>query len=397
MTQHTKPVGSRLLSLDVLRGVTIAGMIMVNNPGSWGKVYAPLGHAQWNGLTPTDLIFPFFMFIMGVSMFLSYKKFDFKFSKDSFVKLLRRSVLLFLIGLAIGWLSLSMRQYNGLRGEEMGILSKLWQAVSGIENLRILGVLQRLALVSFFGSLTVLLIRPKYIPWLIGFILILYWALIGWTNSYEMSEESIIAVIDRAMLGVTHMYKDSMADGTRIAFDPEGILSTLPCIAHVLLGFWAGKLISETKDLGEKIQKLFIFGTILLFVGFLLDYGFPINKKTWSSSFVLATCGLASLFLGLLIWIIDIKGKKKWSVFFESFGVNPMFVYVVGAVLSILAGNIGFSYSGEWISTKTFIYNHMLQPVFGDYPGSLAFALIFVAICWFIGHILYKKKIYIKL
>lgn len=397
MTQHTKPVGSRLLSLDVLRGVTIAGMIMVNNPGSWGKVYAPLGHAQWNGLTPTDLVFPFFMFIMGVSMFLSYKKFDFKFSKDSFVKLLRRSVLLFLIGLAIGWLSLSMRQYNGLRGEEMGILSKLWQAVSGIENLRILGVLQRLALVSFFGSLTVLLIRPKYIPWLIGFILILYWALIGWTNSYEMSEESIIAVIDRAMLGVTHMYKDSMADGTRIAFDPEGILSTLPCIAHVLLGFWAGKLISETKDLGEKIQKLFIFGTILLFVGFLLDYGFPINKKTWSSSFVLATCGLASLFLGLLIWIIDIKGKKKWSVFFESFGVNPMFVYVVGAVLSILAGNIGFSYSGEWISTKTFIYNHMLQPVFGDYPGSLAFALIFVAICWFIGHILYKKKIYIKL
>jgi predicted acyltransferase len=397
MTQHTKPVGSRLLSLDVLRGVTIAGMIMVNNPGSWGKVYAPLGHAQWNGLTPTDLVFPFFMFIMGVSMFLSYKKFDFKFSKDSFVKLLRRSVLLFLIGLAIGWLSLSMRQFNGLRGEEIGVLSKIWQAVSGIENLRILGVLQRLALVSFFGSLTVLLIRPKYIPWLIGFILILYWALIGWTNSYEMSEESIIAVIDRAMLGVTHMYKDSMADGTRIAFDPEGILSTLPCIAHVLLGFWAGKLISETKDLGEKIQKLFIFGTILLFAGFLLDYGFPINKKTWSSSFVLATCGLASLFLGLLIWIIDIKGKKKWSVFFESFGVNPMFVYVVGAVLSILAGNIGFSYSGEWISTKTFIYNHMLQPVFGDYPGSLAFALIFVAICWFIGHILYKKKIYIKL
>ncbi len=397
MTQHTKPVGSRLLSLDVLRGVTIAGMIMVNNPGSWGKVYAPLGHAQWNGLTPTDLVFPFFMFIMGVSMFLSYKKFDFKFSKDSFVKLLRRSVLLFLIGLAIGWLSLSMRQYNGLRGEEMDILSKLWQAVSGIENLRILGVLQRLALVSFFGSLTVLLIRPKYIPWLIGFILILYWALIGWTNSYEMSEESIIAVIDRAMLGVTHMYKDSMADGTRIAFDPEGILSTLPCIAHVLLGFWAGKLISETKDLGEKIQKLFIFGTILLFVGFLLDYGFPINKKTWSSSFVLATCGLASLFLGLLIWIIDIKGKKKWSVFFESFGVNTMLVYVVGALLCILVGNLGFNYYGEWITTKTFIYNHMLQPVFGDYPGSLAFALIFVAICWFIGHILYKKKIYIKL
>jgi predicted acyltransferase len=193
------------------------------------------------------------------------------------------------------------------------------------------------------------------------------------------------------------MYKDTMADGTRIPFDPEGILSTLPCIAHVLIGFWAGKLISETKNLGEKIQQLFIFGTILLFLGFLMDYGFGINKKIWSSSFVLATCGLASLFLALLIWIIDIKGQKRWSIFFESFGVNPMFVYVLGAVLSILVGNVSFSYYGEWISIKSYIYKYLLQPVFGDYPGSLIFALVFVTVCWFVGHILYKKKIYIKL
>lgn len=397
MTQKPKTVPARLLSLDVMRGITISGMIMVNNPGSWGSIYAPLGHAKWNGLTPTDLVFPFFMFIMGVSMYLSYKKFDFKISKQTFTKLLRRSVLLFLIGLAIGWFSLFMRQLNGLRGEEMTVFAKIWAAISDIEHLRILGVLQRLALVSFFGSLTVLLVKPKRIPWLIGFILLFYWILIAATNSYAASNDSIIAIIDRAVLGATHMYTETLADGTVIPFDPEGILSTLPGIAHVLLGFWAGKLISETKDLGGKIQSLFIFGTIILFLGFLLDYGFPINKKIWSSSFVLTTCGLGSLLLGLLIWIIDIKHKKNWSVFFESFGVNPMFIYVVAAFLSILLGNIGFMNMGEWTSLKGFIYAEWLSPVFGNYLGSLVFALCFVIINWFIGHILYKKKIYIKL
>ena len=397
MKQKAPNAPSRLLSLDVLRGITIAGMIMVNNPGSWGSIYAPLGHAQWNGLTPTDLVFPFFMFIMGVSMYLSYKKFDFKISTQTFTKLLRRSILLFLIGLGIGWFSLSMRQFNGLSAENMGLFERIWAAVSDIENLRILGVLQRLALVSFFGALTVLLFKPKRIPWIIGFILLFYWILMAVTGSYMQDENSLVAIIDRAVLGVSHMYTDHLPDGTAVVFDPEGILSTLPCIAHVLLGFWAGKLISETKELGEKIQKLFIFGTILLFLGFLLDYGFPINKKIWSSSFVLATCGLGSLFLGLLIWIIDIKQKRKWSVFFESFGVNPMFVYVIAALLSILLGNIGFTYLGEWTSVKGFVYSQWLSPVFGEYLGSLIFALTFVTINWFIGHILYKKKIYIKL
>ena len=396
MTNSTK-TSSRLLSLDVLRGITIAGMIMVNNPGSWSSIYAPLGHAKWNGLTPTDLVFPFFMFIMGVSMFLSYKKFDFKFSGQTFTKLLRRSFFLFLIGLALGWFGLFCRGLNGLRGEELSVFEKIWQSASNIENLRILGVLQRLALVSFFGSLIVLMFKPKRIPWIIGFILLFYWILMAATGSYGQNEDSLVAVIDRAVLGVSHMYTDHLADGSSIVFDPEGILSTLPCIAHVLLGFWAGKLISETKDNGEKIQKLFLFGSAILFMGFLLDYGFPINKKIWSSSFVLTTCGLTSLLLGLLIWIIDIKHKKKWSVFFESFGVNPMFIYVVAGILSILLGNIGFTYYAEWISLKGFVYTQWLSPVFGDYLGSLLFALSFVTINWFIGHILYKKKIYIKL
>jgi len=388
---------SRLLSLDVLRGITISGMIMVNNPGSWGKIYTPLEHAQWNGLTPTDLVFPFFMFIMGVSMYLSYKKFDFKLSGKTFTKLFRRSVLLFLIGLAIGWFSLFCRGLVGLRLEDMPILEKIAHAANNFENLRILGVLQRLALVSFFGSLTVLTFKPKHIPWLIGIILLFYWILMAATGSYFENDSSLISIIDHAVLGTTHMYGEALPDGSRVVFDPEGLLSTLPCIAHVLLGFLAGKLISESKDNNQRIQKLFIFGTIILFLGFLLDYGFPINKKIWSSSFVLATCGLASLLLGLLVWIIDIKGKKQWSVFFESFGVNPMFIYVIAGIISILLGNIGFMYYGEWLSTKGFIYTQWLSPVFGDYLGSFVFALLFVTLNWFIGHILYKKKIYIKL
>jgi predicted acyltransferase len=193
------------------------------------------------------------------------------------------------------------------------------------------------------------------------------------------------------------MYKDMTPEGVRIAFDPEGILSTLPCIAHVLIGFLAGKLISESQNIEVQIRKMLIFGTILTFAGFLIHYGFPINKKIWSSSYVLATCGLAALLLGLLIWIIDMRGKRQWSVFFESFGVNPMFVYVFGALLTILTGNIGFTYNENWISIKTYAYKHLLQPVLGDYPGSLVFALVFVIICWAVGHLLYKKKIYIKL
>src|ERR1035437_7608678 len=396
MTNPTK-APSRLLSLDVLRGITIAGMIMVNNPGSWGSIYTPLEHAQWNGLTPTDLVFPFFMFIMGVSMYLSYKKFDFKLSGQTFTKLLRRSVLLFLIGLSIGWFSLFCRGLNGVRAEDMSLFDKILQSANSFEHLRILGVLQRLALVSFFGSFIVLSVKPKRIPWLIGFILLFYWILMAVTGSYAENDSSLLSIIDNAVLGVKHMYTDNLPDGSKVVFDPEGLLSTLPCIAHVLLGFLAGKLISESKDNNQRIQKLFIFGTIIMFIGFLLNYGFPINKKIWSSSFVLATCGLASLLLALRLWLIDVKGKKKWSIFFESFGVNPMFIYVVAGILSILLGNIGFTYFAEWFSLKGFVYTQWLSPVFGDYLGSLVFALSFVTINWFIGHILYKKKIYIKL
>jgi predicted acyltransferase len=152
----------------------------------------------------------------------------------------------------------------------------------------------------------------------------------------------------------------------------------------------------EVKDIHEKIERLFIIGTVLTFAGFLLSYGCPINKKVWSPTFVLTTCGLASSFLALLVWFIDVKGYKKWSRFFESFGVNPLFIYVTAAVFSILLININFPYAEDVISLHGYAYTVVLQPALGDYAGSLAFALLFVALNWVIGHVLYKKKIYNK-
>jgi predicted acyltransferase len=183
----------------------------------------------------------------------------------------------------------------------------------------------------------------------------------------------------------------------RIALDPEGLLSTIPSIAHVLIGFLFGKLIVENRDNHKRVEKLLIWGTILAFSGLLLQYGCPINKKIWSPTYVLVTTGFAAQLLGLLIWIIDIRKKEKWSRFFHAFGVNPLIVYIFAGVLANLVANIGFSYQGELISIKSFIYGVLIQPWAGDYFGSLLYALLFITVCWLFGYILYKKNIYIKL
>ena len=380
----------RILALDILRGITIAGMIMVNNPGSWSNVYAPLGHAQWNGLTPTDLVFPFFMFIMGISTFISLRKYNFEASSLAIRKILKRTVLLYLVGLGIAWFSLLLRTWNGLSGEEITFWQRLGQSANNFSNIRILGVIPRLAICYGIASLIVITLKHKFIPYLIAVLLIGYFILLMVGNGFAYDTTNILSIVDHRILGEAHMYKDN-------GIEPEGILSTIPAIAHVLLGFYIGKIMMETKDIHEKIERLFIFGAILTFCGFLLSYGCPINKKIWSPTYVLTTCGLGSTLLALLIWIIDVKGYKRWSRFFETFGVNPLFMYVLGAVLSIIIGNIMAYEGGKTISLKGYIYNDLLQPIFGDYPASLIFALLFVGFNWIFGYYLYKKKIYIKL
>ncbi len=388
-TISIKQSNSRLLSLDILRGITIAGMIMVNNPGSWSSIYAPLRHASWHGLTPTDLVFPFFMFIMGVSTFMSLRKFNFEPSKACLWKIIRRTIVIFFIGLALGWFGQLCR---GLASGE-----NFAAAATHFDTLRILGVMQRLALSYGLAALAAVFIPHKHMVWVIATLLAGYFLLLLFGNGFDLSEQNIIARVDNALWGSNHMYKDWTPDGQRIAFDPEGLLSTLPSVAHVLIGFLFGKLIIEYKDNNKRVEKILIWGTVLAFSGLLLQYGCPINKKIWSPTFVLTTTGFAAQLLGLLIWIIDINKKEKWSRFFHAFGVNPLFIYVLAGVLATLLGTIRIPYAGETIAVKTYFYEALLRPWAGDYFGSLLYALLFISVCWAFGYGLYKKDIYIKI
>ena len=379
-------MANRLRSLDVLRGITVAGMILVNNPGTWAHIYAPLRHAAWDGCTPTDLVFPFFMFVMGVAMYISYRKYDYTLTAKSAGHLIYRSLMLVLIGWAIGWFGIFCRTMSG--GGEL--VDAIWN--NPIARLRFMGVLPRLGWVSLFGGLLLMLFKPKRTPYVAAVLLVIYCIIIGVTGSLDLTENNIVARVDKAILGEAHMYRIG-----GIAFDPEGILSTIPCVAHCLLGCFAGKLIFGTDDLWQKVNRLFIFGSIILLSGFLLDYAFPINKSLWSASYVFVTCGLASLLLALLMWLIDIRGKAGWIVPFESFGVNPMFIFVLSGVLAIIMANIRFVVGGDMYSIWGFFYKRLMQPLFGDKGGSLACALIYDAVLWCIAYPLYKKQIYIKI
>ncbi|MDR0476318.1 MAG: heparan-alpha-glucosaminide N-acetyltransferase domain-containing protein [Desulfobulbaceae bacterium] len=384
-----KATNQRILALDIFRGITIAGMILVNNPGSWESIYPPLAHAPWNGLTPTDLVFPFFMFIMGISTYISLKKYDFNQNHAVIWKIIKRTLVIFAIGLGIAWFSLFFQTWNSLVHADISVWSRLWQASWTFDHIRIFGVLQRLALSYCGAAFVAILVKHKHIPWLIAGLLLFYSSILLFCHGFEYNESNILSIVDRAVLGLNHIYEDN-------GIDPEGILSTIPAIAHVLIGFYCGKLMIEGKDINEKIQRLFLAGTILTFTGFLLGFACPINKKIWSPTFTIATCGLASCFLALLIWIIDIKGKKTWSRFFESFGINPLFMYVTGTVFAISLENIKITGGEErGICLQEYIYENLLQPALGDYPSSLVYALLFVLLVWMVGYILCKKEIYI--
>lgn len=382
----------RLLALDILRGMTIAGMILVNNPGSWGAIYAPLRHAAWNGLTPTDLVFPFFMFIMGISTYLSLNKYHFHPEGTVIRKIIRRTVVIFLIGLGIGWFSRFCNTFYALGSEDISFWERLGRSCWTFDRMRILGVLPRLALCYGAAALIAVTVRHNRIPWIIGILLCGYAVILWVGHGFEISEANIVGVVDRAILGPAHMYREG-----DLAFDPEGLLSTLPAIAHVLIGFCCGKLICTPAKTSDKLLKLFLIGSTMMLVGWLLSYGCPINKKVWSPTFVLMTCGMASSLLALLIWIIDVKGEKRWSLFFESFGINPLFLYVTASILAILLGAVHIPHGTENISLHGALYQLGLEPLFGPTLGSLVYALLFVGVNWLIGYPLYKHKIYIKI
>lgn len=380
----------RILALDILRGITICGMILVSNPGTWNSVYAPLKHAEWIGLTPTDLIFPFFMFIMGFSIYISLQKYNFKISTSVVIKIIRRTIILFIIGIALSWFSNFCSGIKGLSKEHTSFITVLVQSAWNFDHVRIMGVLQRFALCYCATAFIALTIKHKRIPYLIILLLIGYFLILVAGNGFVYNDTNFLSIFDSSILGDVHMYKEH-------GIEPEGILSTIPAIAHVLLGFYIGELVMTIKNMKDKIEKLFIVGTILTVSGFLLSYGCPLCKKIWSPSFVFVTCGLCSSILALLIWVVDIKGYSKWGKCFETFGVNPLFMYVISEAINIIVGNIIIKSNGGSNNLQCYIYNRFIQPVIPDYLGSLTYAILFVCVIWIFSYILYKKKIYIKI
>ncbi len=381
----------RLLALDILRGITVAGMLLVNNPGSWSHIYAPLEHAEWEGLTPTDLVFPFFLFCMGVAMYFSLRKFNFKMNATLARKIVKRTVLLFLIGWAVHWFSHLM--YGMARGETFA------QAANNLDTMRYLGVFQRLALCYFFGSLCAVWVSHRLIPWLIAGILALYALILGVGHGYDFSLDNVIAVIDNAVLGTEHMYHETVG-GVQVSFDPEGLLSTLPCIAHLLVGFMIGKLVIDHRDNHERIRRMLTVGFAFILVGWLLSYGIPVGKKMWSSTFVLVTCGLAMSVEALLIDVIDVRGHSKWCKFFHVYGINPLYLYLQGSILAIIFGSvhIGATAAGDAITIKSAVYQAYVSLLGGnENAGSCLYAISFVLLNWVPGYFLYKKNIIIKL
>ncbi len=376
----------RIQSVDILRGITIAGMILVNNPGS-DSVYAPLEHAEWIGLTPTDLVFPFFMFIMGITTYLSLRKFNFEWSWPCARKVLKRALLLWFIGLAIAW---SIGFVRGLISPDHAALSlgeRLWVSANTLDHIRILGVLPRLGICYGLASVVGLSVNHRFIPWLIALIFIGYYILLQVANGYAHDASNILAIVDDLILGHNHVYRWESPD-------PEGILSTLPALGHVLIGFCVGRVVMNLDNLNDKIERLFIYGAVLLMVGFLLSYACPISKKLWTPTFSLVSCGLGSLLLALLTWVIDKRQHRDASLrFVHVFGVNPLALYVLSDLLLIPLSMLPLV-GGE--SFQSVAYGAM-EPWLGAKAASLAWAVVYVLINWCFGYYLFKKKIYIKL
>jgi predicted acyltransferase len=362
---------NRIESLDVFRGLTIALMILVNNPGNWSNVYEPLQHAEWHGWTPTDLVFPFFLFIMAVSIPLALgKRMDAGISKkDILKKVLLRSVIIFFIGIAL-------------------------ELVPSFDfsTVRIPGVLQRIALVYFFCSVLYLNLTKDQIlisgvlALLTYFILISFVPVPGIGAPNLDPETNLGAWLDRSLLG-GHLWSQSKT------WDPEGLLGTLPSIANGVAGLAVGILLRKDLDFKYKLLKVFAWGVILSAIGYLWNYTFPINKKLWTSSFALYTSGVALGFFGVVNFIMEIKGKKGWIAPFQWFGMNAIVLYA-GSVL--VAKAMDFIQVNETESLKSWIYQSLLLPMFPPQFASLVFALGFVGIFLFFAYILYKRNIFIK-
>ena len=393
----------RFYSLDVFRGATVCLMILVNNPGSWGHIYPPLEHAPWHGVTPTDLVFPFFLFAVGNALAFVMPRLEAAGPAVFWKKVIKRTLLIFIIGLLLNWMPFVKWQNDSL-------VFKPWEYMNAsgeLAGIRILGVLQRIALAYFFASVIIYLFKLKGSFLIACLILLGYWALTVAANPADpFSLQGWFGThVDKAILGEAHMYHGESIDGKSIAFDPEGFMSLFGSIVQVMFGYFCGDYIIKKGKTPEMINGLFVAGTIFLFAGYVWDMQFPINKKIWTSSYVVYTTGLAMVIIAVMIYLIELKGKKGWlSKFFDVFGKNPLFIFVLSGVLPRLQGLIripnGLSESGNplYISPFAWFYEYVCKPIFSTNlnNASLLYALVTITFYWLIVYWMDKKKIYVK-
>ena len=379
----------RYYSLDVFRGATVALMILVNNPGSWSNIFSPLAHASWHGCTPTDLVFPFFLFAVGNAMSFVMPKFQQGNSSQFWKKIIKRTALIFLIGLFLNWSPF-------VKWSDDNLVFKTW------ENIRILGVLQRIALCYFFAAIIIYYGKSRVALFTGMMILVIYWVLcfaLGAPGHPYSLSGFFGNAIDFKILGISHVYK-----GEGVPFDPEGLGSTMPAIVQVIFGFLVGEYIQLKGKNFEMLAKLLLTGVVLILVGYIWDFSFPINKKIWTSSYVFYTTGLAITTLSMFIYLLEFNNAKgKWSQFFDVFGKNPLFIFVLSGflprVLALLRWVDHVDEKGEPVYTSAlpWFYQHVCKNIATDLRvGSLLYALCIIAFMATIAYILDKKKIYIK-
>ncbi len=369
---------NRNLALDVLRGLTITFMVVVNTPGSWDSLFSPLAHADWHGFTPTDLVFPTFLFVVGNAMSFSFKNLQLMPAADFYMKVFKRAGLIFFIG----WLlnAFPFVDYNAEGNLE-------WVS---IPEVRLLGVLQRIAL-SYLLAALLLFWGGVKLGWIYSLsALILYWPMMYFfgdaVDPYSLTG-NVALKLDLFLIGEKRLY-----GGEGIPFDPEGILSTLTATVNVLAGFFAGVYLQGKSEHARKVKVLLISSLLLIAVSYLWHMTFPINKKIWTSSYVLLTVGYDLLLLSGLIVVIEIKKLTRWSYFFEVFGRNPLILYICSGIVISIFSMIPIGDT----SLQGYLYRHLFTSWLNPKTASFLFAISYTLLIWGIGFWMDKKKIYIK-
>ena len=371
---NNSTTSDRLVSLDVFRGITIAGMVLVNNPGTWSNIYWPLEHAEWHGWTPTDLVFPFFVFIVGVAIPLAFgRRTESGGSKrDLYLKIVRRTVIIFALGIFLAGFPYFQ-----------------------LSTIRIPGVLQRLAVCYLFASIIFLNTRVRT-QIIVTLVLLVFYCLLmtrlhapGFATGDLSKEGSLASFVDRVVFG-PHIWKQGKV------YDPEGLLSTIPAIATALFGVLTGQWLRTNKSQYEKVTGLFVAGAGCLVIGWCWNPFFPINKSLWTSSYVFFTAGLALQFLAVCYWLIDIRKYQRWARPFVVFGVNAIALYVGTALMARLLGLIKLPWGSETISLQGWVFQKVFLPWASPVNASLAYAIVFILLWLGVMWILYSRRIFIK-